>query len=428
MSGKNEHDPDLTRREAMGAGAAALTPLFFFGDDDDIPLGLLDTHQVLDEQGNETLQNFGVDPPVLAFGSGLTISDRAAGGVTISTTADETTGDTSEESISSEDSSSEIGPFDWNPPFSAYEAVNVFDPGPNTDFGDWQKSAENPVFTGDDVSWANGNDVAEPFIMPVNGEYLMAHSARLTDGSYEIGIARGTDLETWETDDTPAIQTGSSGAWDSDFVFEPYMVALDDTIHLLYRGRGASNGRIGYAYSTDNGQSFTKSVDNPVLSETGTGWEEKAVRDPSFIRVGDTYHMIYNGTNGTDTQLGYAYSTDLVNWTRSSNNPIISNNDGWNKRDPYLTRVGETNHLFFRVEDLDTSTVEIWHATSSNFTDWTLDPNNPVLEQTQSWENDRICDPNLTRLESKFVMYYRATADDGVDRIGYADLNIGDPT
>jgi predicted GH43/DUF377 family glycosyl hydrolase len=67
---------------------------------------------------------------------------------------------------------------------------------------------------------------------------------------------------------------------------------------------------------------------NPVFKGTGIDTWDKQIRERGYIMVEDgQYKMWYTGYNGSDTvikHLGYATSTDGINWTRYAKNPIFS--------------------------------------------------------------------------------------------------------
>jgi hypothetical protein len=68
---------------------------------------------------------------------------------------------------------------------------------------------------------------------------------------------------------------------------------------------------------------WTKYAGNPVLGPTEL-WEGTALMGPTVVKYNNIYYMVYAG-NVASPQLGIASSTDKVTWTKSPNNPIISN-------------------------------------------------------------------------------------------------------
>jgi hypothetical protein len=74
---------------------------------------------------------------------------------------------------------------------------------------------------------------------------------------------------------------------------------------------------------------FTKlNGGNPVL--VGSASWETNVAHPSVVKLGNYYYLAYVGWSaGGASQIGIARSTDKINWTKSSDNPIIRNDQTW---------------------------------------------------------------------------------------------------
>ena len=71
---------------------------------------------------------------------------------------------------------------------------------------------------------------------------------------------------------------------------------------------------------------FTPYKNNPVFAGTAADTWDKNIRERGYILKEDSiYHMWYNGyTDTSDIKyLGYASSTDGINWTRYKNNPVL---------------------------------------------------------------------------------------------------------
>ena len=57
-------------------------------------------------------------------------------------------------------------------------------------------------------------------------------------------------------------------------------------------------------------------------------WDGLRIETPSVVKVGQTYHMYYSGTNTANAtagtyQIGHATSTDGTNWTKDPDNPVV---------------------------------------------------------------------------------------------------------
>jgi predicted GH43/DUF377 family glycosyl hydrolase len=139
------------------------------------------------------------------------------------------------------------------------------------------------------------------------------------------------------------MNVGSASEWDSGFLEGPSVIKEDGQYKMWYCGYDievngqASDGKanIGYATSTD-GINWIKYENNPILVTGNNTWDSIYVQDPHVIKYGDEYQMWYGGGDN-DTyysqQVGYATSTDGINWNKSPLNPVLTRgNDGdWDK-------------------------------------------------------------------------------------------------
>jgi predicted GH43/DUF377 family glycosyl hydrolase len=109
-----------------------------------------------------------------------------------------------------------------------------------------------------------------------------------------------------------------------------------------FGGDNAEVKQIGYATST-NGIDWTKYTGNPVLTVGDPGeWDESEVGGPRVIYDGTTYHMWYHGYSGACCDsIGYATSPDGVNWTKYAGNPVFGPGDPgqWDEGFVYFTAV-----------------------------------------------------------------------------------------
>ena len=103
--------------------------------------------------------------------------------------------------------------------------------------------------------------------------------------------------------------------------------------------------KIGLATSTD-GINWTSYTNNPVLSPTQS-WEGTDVDGPSVLFNGTTYEMFYHGS-GT---LSYATSTDGINWSKPADkNPILTRGatfDNNNMAGAGVTRLSNGTNLLY---------------------------------------------------------------------------------
>jgi len=96
-------------------------------------------------------------------------------------------------------------------------------------------------------------------------------------------------------------------------------------IYYMYIGYYTSGSDIRLYTSTD-GINFTEHPNSPVITRGPAGsWEEVAIEPHSIIYIDGQWRLYYCGRDASDVwRIGYAYSSDLITWTKYSGNPIMS--------------------------------------------------------------------------------------------------------
>ena len=182
----------------------------------------------------------------------------------------------------------------------------------STDGINWSKYPGNPVFwVGSSGEW-DGVDISSPHVLITDTGYEMWYAGY--DGSHwQIGHATSTDGTTWGRDpENPLLSVGSPGEWDNAGVSNPCVLYTGTRYEMFYTGNDGSQGyRIGYAVSTD-GVNWQKYPENPVLDVGVQGeWDEQRVADASVLATGTSYKMWYHGFSADSPwyskwRIGYA--------------------------------------------------------------------------------------------------------------------------
>lgn len=106
-----------------------------------------------------------------------------------------------------------------------------------------------------------------------------------------------------------------------------------------------------------NGIDWQRFEENAILPDVLNEDECQAL--PTVIKINDTYHMYFCYREATDFRknpnrsyrLGYAYSNDLVNWTRDERNVgIFKSNEGWDAEMmcyPHLLEVDKSVYMLY---------------------------------------------------------------------------------
>jgi hypothetical protein len=167
-----------------------------------------------------------------------------------------------------------------------------------------------------------------------NGDWKMWYDATESplNIKWTLGYATSVDGETW-TKYGKILDVGGVGEWDEGHLHHPVCLKHNGIYYLYYSGAPKPYGHfvknIGLATSTD-GINWTKHPSNPIISIGQPGsWEDWYVRPSLPIYIYGTWYMWYYGDNtGLVMQCGLATSKDLITWTKSPLNPVITNTSG----------------------------------------------------------------------------------------------------
>ena len=213
--------------------------------------------------------------------------------------------------------------------FNAYDGFETYALGSvpsssSVNPGEWQRYAGNPLIApGPTGSWdALGATFASVIYDDRVGEYRMYYHG-YNSTYHQIGLATSPNGINWtKYAGNPIVPHGPSGSWDGTQTRVP-MVWKEGTTdyRMIYTGAGTTSGQIGYATSSD-GINWTKYASNPVFNDPT--WAHNQTENWGVMKVGSEYQMWYS-TWG-QRQSGIAVSTDLINWTPHTPGPIFTSN------------------------------------------------------------------------------------------------------
>jgi predicted GH43/DUF377 family glycosyl hydrolase len=240
----------------------------------------------------------------------------------------------------------------------------------------------------------------EPSVIKVGGTYVM-YVREDINGTGPFGIYRGTSTDgmNWNMSSSPVLSPGPSGSWDGGLVFSPDVVWNGTGYLMYYVGDATSPTRnIGVAFSSD-GMTWTKSADNPIITHGPGEYDSMFVRGPNVIYEGGAYKMWYTGTYGINsskpltTAIDYATSPDGVHWAKYAGNPVFT---GY-----YYSAVGQSSAFWpsvFRYGGtyfmaFGSGTSYIGYATSADGISWAFNNSSQPLVSLQSWHNNSVGNP-----------------------------------
>jgi len=125
---------------------------------------------------------------------------------------------------------------------------------------------------------------------------------------------------------------------------------------------------------------FKRYLKNPIITpKTTHPWEAKATFNPAVLRLGDTTHILYRALSADNTSsIGYAASKDGVNIDERLSEPIYSSRESFESKkvagansgceDPRLTKIGKTIYMCYTAFDgIGPARVAITSISEKNF-------------------------------------------------------------
>lgn len=311
----------------------------------------------------------------------------------------------------------------------AWEQVRYYDTGPSPEIGSWSKDSNNPVLEPSSSGW-DSQDVAPSCAFRVGSTYHLFYFGRDTGKNWQIGHATSTDLTNWSKDSNNPVIQNSQSAWDTEQVAKGTIVRVGDTYHHLFDGSDGSTFQIGHATSTDL-VNWTRNSNNPVLTPSGSGWDDSGVAAPTMYREGEYFRIIYGGYDGTNWSAGHAHATDLSSITKSSANPVLAaGSQSWEGGNCHQTTVLRDNNVMSLLY-ASASPQNIGFATApGEITDWRKEGDNPVLTPggTGSVDEGGAGQPVLYRDPDTYHLFYKAINSSGTQQVAHATLDVSDPS
>lgn len=302
----------------------------------------------------------------------------------------------------------------------------------DTDLIEWTKYPGNPVMLpGSATDW-DKEFVGLGSVIYYGNKYHMWYTGGSFAGILRIGHATSPDGITWTKDiNNPVLDKGTAGSWDENLVHCPKVIIINSTFHMWYTGHSGKRNNFGFQIghaSSPDGITWTKDANNPVLPMGPNGaWDHSWVSVGSVLYDGTKYHLWYSGfdTLSVGVKIGHATSPDGLTWTKDPSNPVLVPE----------TPLWDSPRVEFPSVIFDGTNYNIWYsgggyftwkigyATSTDGSNWTKDPSNPVLStgKAGSWDSRSVATMSVIDNSGKFKMWYFGSKAEGFASIGYAE-------
>jgi predicted GH43/DUF377 family glycosyl hydrolase len=271
--------------------------------------------------------------------------------------------------------------------------------------GGWQKYTGNPVLGNEELGTC-----FDVFMLQEEDGLRMYFSWR---PQKSLAVSLSADGVHW-SDPRIILEPRLETAWEDD-LNRNCIVRVGDDYHMWYTGQARGGSYIGYAVSKD-GYDWTRIGDEPVLIPE-IYWEKRSVMCPDVIWDPEEhiFKMWYSaGETIEPNAIGYATSTDGVNWKKHRANPIhVSQSSSLCEHE----RVGACQVIkdadgytmfYIGYEDIETARICIARS-KDGVTGWERNPNNPIVSPTEgSWDAHACYKPFALYDDEKdlWTLYY----------------------
>ncbi|MCX7697928.1 MAG: hypothetical protein N2114_00480, partial [Candidatus Goldbacteria bacterium] len=294
-------------------------------------------------------------------------------------------------------------------------ALNKIEPKSliKTDFNDkvithnpyWKKYEKNPIMPTVENSFKSIH-TANPDILVENRMIYFYY--RGGDGNDRIAIATAPydtfDGKTFsDYPKNPIISIGKD-AFDDLAVLDPATLYFNKKVFLYYSGLGKGDDAIGLAVS-DNFYNFVKYKNNPVLN----GRAPEVLLKDGLIYL---YFVLPNERMGYSIYL--ATSRDGYNFQRFSTNPVFTYGEygQWDSKTVTTPRIREINGIYYMVYAGDDKYMDyppfFGIAFSYDLINWYRSTQNPIFSRGAKgeWDDGGIWFAEVFPYKDKLYMYY----------------------
>ena len=220
---------------------------------------------------------------------------------------------------------------------------------------------------------------------------------------------------------TPVLCPGPIGFFDQHGVFPSSIVTVGDKKYMYYIGwnQGATPplfyASIGIAISEDNGNTYRKFSDAPILSRSK--FDPCLVTSPHVFIENNVWHMTYvsgerwemvNGVLKSYYNIKYAHSPDGINWTREGTICIdFKDEKESNIARSAVVKTGEIYRMWYCYV-YDDQKYRMGYAESLDFKNWKRKDDEAGLKlgKVGDFDSEMTCYPNLFSVNNSLFMLY----------------------
>jgi len=201
-------------------------------------------------------------------------------------------------------------------------------------FGKWVRLSPDPIV----MPQGNGFESAgtfNPSVVMKDGKFVMLYRAQDRKGTSSLGYATSEDGVHFVRHPEPVMASETSYEKGGG-VEDPRLVKFGDTYYLTYTaynnvdgvGAGKKDAQLCLATSTDLIHWKRQGIIFPAYKGK---WNVKWTKSGAIVpeKINGKYWMYFLAdAREKDTQMGVAYSEDLLHWTEALDHPVLSSRPG----------------------------------------------------------------------------------------------------
>lgn len=299
----------------------------------------------------------------------------------------------------------------------------------------WDKQGR--IYHVESESWWRNNSTLVPVPYLVEPERLRLYCGFRDDqGMSRIGFV---DVEAKQpsnvlaVSEDPVLDIGRAGAFDDNGVVPTSIVKVGSKLYLYYFAFQLG-ARVRYflfsglAISEDNGRSFTRYSEAPILDRSSS--ELMFRSGPFVVREDDRFRLWYvagsEWVSGSDKTfpnyaIHYAESTDGMEWPRSGDPCIVPKADEFGVGRPVVFRGPDCEHMIFSARSFARGYCPAY-AKSRDGVHWERDDRQlGISRSSNGWDSEMICFHSVYRHQGDVFLFYCGN-DFGREGMGYAVL------
>jgi beta-1,2-mannosidase len=200
-------------------------------------------------------------------------------------------------------------------------------------FGKWTRLVADPVVSPRGSGFESAGTF-NPAVIKKDGKFVMLYRAQDHNGSSSLGYATSDDGIHFTRRPEP-VMSSETAYEKGGGVEDPRLQKVGETYYLTYTGYNNENdvvdkrdAQLCLAISTDLIHWQRQGV---IIPSFRGKWNVKWTKSGAIVpeKINGKYWMYYLGdAKGKDTQMGIAYSDDLLHWTEALDHPVLASRTG----------------------------------------------------------------------------------------------------